>query len=79
MAEIRLGAAFEISNILRGRPKGSLVVHCPTCPEADFNEEEGVERTPFKFRQVLCSAKVLHHNSYSRGIFQTSCSNASNP
>lgn len=48
----RLGQAHGIDKVFPSRPKGSLVVYCPVCPERGVNMEKGWERTPLKFRSV---------------------------
>lgn len=53
IAEIRLGDAFNIERFLPGRLSHNLIVFCPACPEAGFNEEEGVERTPHEYRSQI--------------------------
>lgn len=45
IATKRSGQAHGIDTILNHRPKGNLVVFCPTCPEPGVNMEENWRRT----------------------------------
>ncbi|TDL13548.1 hypothetical protein BD410DRAFT_688437, partial [Rickenella mellea] len=44
--EKRSGQAHEMDSLLPHRQPGSLVVHCPACPEPGFNMPEGWKDTP---------------------------------
>ena len=50
----RTGYFFEISSFLSARPKPSLLVFCPACPEPGVNIPLDAKQIPYDLRSVLC-------------------------
>lgn len=46
----RSGQAHGIDSLIPSRPKGNLMVYCPTCPEPGFNSEKEPNKTPYHLR-----------------------------
>jgi hypothetical protein len=40
-ASRRRGQVHDIDDIMQGRRKDSLAIHCPACPEVDVNTVQG--------------------------------------
>ncbi|KAF8958224.1 hypothetical protein BDZ97DRAFT_2061764 [Flammula alnicola] len=57
-----LGQAHDIDDALPHRPKGSLIVYCPACPEPHFNMLPGWEKTPPEFRHLIQMQMMLNGN-----------------
>ena len=47
-----LGHVHGINNILGHWQPGNLIIHCPVCPEPNFNMEPGWQNTPFNLRHL---------------------------
>ncbi|KAF8966729.1 hypothetical protein BDZ97DRAFT_1756333 [Flammula alnicola] len=58
----RLGQAHGIDDALPHRPKGTLIIYCPACPEPHFNMLPGWEKTPPEFRHLIQMQMTLDGN-----------------
>ena len=58
----RSGQAHGIDTFFPHRPKGSMAVPCPACPEPDVNMEDDWELTDddFKFIHILARTTDIY-------------------
>ena len=65
----RSGQAHGIDQFFLHRPKGSMAVPCPACPEPGVNMEEGWDLTDEELRFVFQTFLRRIVNNYSQTCY----------
>ncbi|KAJ7710854.1 hypothetical protein B0H17DRAFT_914216 [Mycena rosella] len=58
----RLGQVHGIDNVLLHRPKGNLVLYCPSCQEPGFNSDKNMPPLPDNLRHLNQQRQTLDGN-----------------
>ncbi|KAJ7018652.1 hypothetical protein C8F04DRAFT_1198692 [Mycena alexandri] len=61
----RLGQEHGIDEFIPLRPKGNLVLYCPSCPEPGFNSDEKLRSLPAHLKQLNQSRDTMDGNFHA--------------